>query len=186
MAEDNDATTRSTTRFTDSVSGDELIEGDRISKHLVARTPGQLGQPTKPAHPEGDSPPQTQLLAVTEIDRYDDTHSALLLDPETETWIRASRHNSSSAWSQKEEDWKVRELGTEINVTDATVEDWGESEPVESDRDWMGEWIDMVFGDIQAGHFDEYSDRRTLSGSTLHMHDEMGGHKGYATIKLDQ
>jgi len=174
-----------TNRFTDDVSGDELIEGDRISKSLVARVPGQLGEATQPHHPEGDEPPVTQLVAVTEIDRYDDVHSALLLDPETETFARASRHADSQAWNQKEADWTVREVGTEIDVTDATVDDWGDGDPADDDQAFVQEWVDIVFGDIRAGHLDEYDDRRSLSGTTLALHDEWSGRKATATISLE-
>jgi len=189
MAEDNHAMSgesRSTHRFTtEDVGGDVLNEGDRISKNLVARTPGQLGETIKPVHPEGNEPPKTQFVAVTEIDRYDDVHSAILLDPDAEMFVRASRHGNNQAMTQAEADWTVREIGSKITVKDADVDNWGESEPAENDIDWMQEWIDVVFGDIRAGYLQEYADRRSLNGTTLTMNDELAGHKGTAKIKLE-
>jgi len=185
MARNTATDERSTERFTDDVRGDELIEGDRISTDLVARVPGQYGETIRPHHPEGDEPPVTQLVAITEIDRYDDVHSAILLDPETEMFIRASRHDRNQAMTQTEADWSVREVGTDITVTDATVENWGDVEPMDDDIEFVQEWVDVVFGDIQSGHLDEYDDRRSLSGSLLALHDERGGHKATATVELN-
>lgn len=168
-------------RFTDDVSGDNLIEGDRIAKELVARTPGQLGQSIYAAQ----DAPETQLVAVTEINTMDDVHSAILVDTETETFIRASCHNSQQAWSQAEADWTVRDVGKIIQVSDAEVEqmpDNGFTE--EDDEEHMQTWVEVLFYDLVNGHFD-YHDERKLEGSTLRLYDPHGPRKGYATVELE-
>ncbi len=41
-----------TKRFTNTVTGNNLIVGDQIDKRLVARTFGQLGEQKQPTYPE--------------------------------------------------------------------------------------------------------------------------------------
>ena len=185
MAQNTAAEGRTDTkRFDEDVSGDELIEGDRIDKRLVARTMGQLGQQIKPSHPEGEPEPKTQLVAITEINRMDDVHSALLADTETGTIIRASRHDSSSAWSQKEADWKVHDIGTEAVVEEVHELQLGDSdEPVDDEKKYVSGWIDIVIGDAAVG-YDDYEDERKLDGRTLIISD-FDGRKAIATISLD-
>lgn len=180
---ENDRT--ETKRFTNSVSGDDLIEGDRISKDLVARVPGQLGERVRPAAPEADEkPPQTQLVAVTQIDRYDDVHQAILVDTDTETFIRASRHGSNQAWTQKEADWTVHAVGADITVTDAEIDELGSADEPEDVTEYVQGWIDVLFSDMAAGHFD-YNEERSLSGSTLELYEPYDSLRVYATVTLE-
>lgn len=176
-----------TKRFDDAFSSEELIEGDRIAPEPVARTIGQYGKRIKPFPPkanEADKPAKTQLVAATSINRMDDTHSALLVDPETGVIVRAGCHNSNSAWSQKKRDCIVYEVGTTVVVNDVKkLEVADNDEPVEDEHKWVQGWADILFGDLRHGHFD-YDDERSLGGSTLTLED-FEGREAVATISLD-
>jgi|APHM01.1.fsa_nt_gi hypothetical protein len=174
-----------TNRFVDDVSGEDLIVGDQIDNRLVARTFGQLGTRVKANNPvSNNTEPKTQLVAITAVDRYDDVHRALLADTETGTIIRASRHSSQSAWSQKEADWTVREIGSTVAVD--TVHDLNltprDDEP-ESQMKYVQGWIDVVIGDLKNG-YDDYSDDVSLASSSLKLRD-VDGRKAYASISLE-
>lgn len=175
-----------TKRFDDDEQFDasSLIEGDRIDPSLVARTPEQLGETIKPAHPEGDQPPKTRLVTASILNGMDDTHSAILVDGDSGLMVRAHRHDSSQAWSQKEADWKVSDVGEKVVVDDVhelTVAD--NDTPVEDDAKYIQEWANVVLGDMASGYFD-YVDEVKMSGSTLTLSDH-DGRKGMATISLE-
>lgn len=172
-------------------SGDEqfdaadLIEGDRIDPMLVARTPGQLGDPIQPAQPEADEPnPTTKLVTATAINRMNDVHTAILVDGETGTMVRAGRHDSNSAWTQKEADWKVRDVGTKIVVEDVHELTLADSDdPVEDEAEYIEGWADIVLGDMAAGHFD-YADETSMNGRSLTLSD-FDGRKAVASVSLE-
>lgn len=171
------------TRYTEQLYPTELDEGDRIDPKLVARHPDQLGDPIRRAtDPHEEEYPPTVLVTVTEIYRYDDVHSAILVDPETGTMVRASRHDSQQAWTRKEADWTVREVGTDIRVVDADVRKRPDSEKDETEMEYMETWVDVLFNDPAAGYFD-YSDERKLEGRTVHLRG-FDGREGFATIEL--
>ena len=181
----DDPRSSSTERYTDSVDASNVIEGDRIAKRLVARHPGQLGDKR---NPYSDDDPDMQLLVVTELRDMDDSHTALLLDPETETWIRAGRLDRSQAWTQAEADWTVREVGSDITVTDADLEaTHGSGDAEEMDAvQYAQDWVDILFGDIAKGHYDDYDDRRRMvSSHTLRLQDEFSGALVWADIELE-
>lgn len=170
-----------TKRFSDDVDASELIEGDRIDKRLVARTMGQLGQPITSQR----DAPETQLVAITQLDRMNDVHSAILADPETGTILRAGRHDSNQAWSQKEADWKVREIGTGIAVEEVhELELTSNDDPTEDDAEYIEGWAEIVLGDAAKGH-DDYSDECELDGRTLRLRD-VDGRRALATISLNE
>jgi hypothetical protein len=174
-----------TKRFENTVVGDELIIGDQIDTRLVARTFGQLGTRIKPSHPNEEPEPKTQLVQITRTNDMDDVHRALLADTETGTIIRAGRHDSQSAWSQKEADWKVYEIGTSVTVdedVDLTVAE--QDDDPEDEQKYVQHWVDIVIEDTANG-YDDYSDERALvSGSTLKLRD-MDGREAYASISLE-
>lgn len=170
-----------TTRHADDVSGHDVIEGDRIDKQLVARTFGQLGERVRP----DDDAPETQLVSLTAINRMDDTHSALLADPETGVIIRAGRHDSQQAWSQAEADWTVYEVGTSVVIEEVhLLELTDRDDPVEEVdvESYVEGWAEVVIEDPANGH-DDYSDERELDGRTLSLRD-VDGRSALATISL--
>ena len=159
----------------------ELIEGDRIAPALVARVMDGLGRTRSP---RPDAPP-AQLAEATITDRMNDVHSAVLVDGETGVLVRASRHDSQSAWSQKEADWKVRELGTRVIVESAEVAEDGTDEWDEANAaDAAGAWANVVLQDRARGATD-YDDELTLEGrSSLTLREPYGPTKVYATVSL--
>lgn len=159
----------------------DLIEGDRIDPSLVANTMGGLGE-GRSADPDAGV---TQLAEATITNRMDDIHRAILVDGETGLLVRASRHDSQSAWSQKEADWKVREIGTRVSVTDAEVAQDGDDEWVDEDAAEAAEaWADVVLGDRAHGETG-YEDELTLEGSTsLTLYEPHAPTKVHATISL--
>jgi len=162
---------------------DDLIEGDRIDPSLVATVPEQLGQTIKPVHPEQDDMPVTQLVAVSATNQMDDVHSAILVDGETGAMVRASRHDSNNAMSQKEADWTVRNTGTKVvaeTIHELTLAD--SDDPVDDEAEYIEGWADIVLGDMAKGHFD-YGDDIKMGGSTLTLSD-FDGRKGMASITL--
>lgn len=162
----------------------ELTEGDRIAPKLVARAPGQLGNPIQPSQPGRDPEPTTKLVAATAINTMDDVHTAILVDGETGTMVRASRHDSNQAWSQKEADWKVRDVGTKAVVEDVHELTLADSDnPTDDDSAYIQEWANVVLGDMAAGYFD-YADDIKMNGRTLTLSD-FDGRKGVATISLE-
>lgn len=174
-----------TKRFSDGVNAEELIVGDRIDKRLVARTFGQLGNQLYPSHPNEEPEPETQLVTITAIDSFDDTHNALLAEPETGTIIWATRHSSQSAWSQREEDWKVCNVGTSVNVeTVHNLELAPGDDDVVDEMKYVREWVAVVIQDTANG-YDDYTDERSLTtGTKLKLRDE-DGREALATILLE-
>ena len=178
---DDDAQ-RGTTRFDEDVSGDELIEGDRIATGLVAHHVDQLGDSIG-YDPHGDLP-GAQLVRVTATRSLDDVHSAILLDPETETFIRASHHDSQQAWTQKEADWTVRGVGTTVAVDEVHDLKRPDSETDETEQQYVQTWAEILFDDVRyTGGDRDCKDEMELDGSTLKLRD-YDGRTAVATISL--
>jgi len=170
-----------TTRHADSVGGSELIEGDRINPKLVARHRAQLGSPIRRSRADEDGDPATQLLTITEIDTSDNVHRAILTDSGVNVWVVAVRHDSQSAWSQREADWTVKQAGDSVTVTDGEIDRLADDDdPVDDETEWMTAWMEVVLNEP------EVTDRRKLtSNDTLRLHDDYEGRRGYATISFD-
>lgn len=181
----DESTRTDTKRFADAVDTADLIEGDRIDKRLVARHPDQLGKPIRKTMPDEVDWPNTQLVVVTPIDRMDDVHSALLFDPETELFVRASRHGSNSAWTQAEADWTVRDVGQEIVVDEVHDLERPEDEQDQDADDYAQEWVEILFDDVRySGGDTDMHDERELDGSTLALED-YDGRKLLASISIE-
>jgi hypothetical protein len=178
----NDGAQREPTRFDEDVNGDEVIEGDRIDKQLVATAADQLGSAL---YPHGDCP-DAQLVKVTATRSLDDVHSAILLDPETETFVRASRHDSQQAWSQKEADWTVREVGTTVSVEEVHDLERPDDETDETEQQYVQTWVEILVDDARyhGGDRDTH-DEMELGGTTLKLRDH-DGRKALATISLER
>lgn len=181
---ESDARTE-TERFDEDVSAAGLIEGDRIDRNLVARHPDQVGSPIRRTTPDEDPFPDIQLVAVTATDRMHDVHHALLLDPETGTFIRASRTDRQQAMNQAEADWKVRDIGSKIVVEEVSDLERPENEQGQEAHDYVQEWIEIVFDEIRhTGGDPSIQDELELTGTTLKLAD-YDGRKAYATISLE-
>lgn len=158
----------------------DLIEGDRIDPSLVASTMDGLGVGS---HINPDAP-EAQLAEATATDHNEVVHSAILVDGETGVLVRASRHDSSAAWTQKEADWKVREIGTVVTVTETNVLQDGGEFSTDDPEQGAKLWANTVLGDVANGH-DGYSDELTLKGRTLTLADPYDGVRVEAEINLE-
>lgn len=162
-------------------SAADLVAGDRIDPSLVARTMDGLGATRSP---RPDAVP-TQLAEATITHTLDDVHRAILVDGESGVMVRASRHDSQSAWSQREADWKVRATGERVAVSSADVDQDGDDEWADTDAAAEAEvWANVVLQDRAHGATD-YADELTLtSGSTLVLRDPYGPTKVVASADL--
>lgn len=164
-----------------------VTEGDRIQKDRVARTLGSLRTRWQSAPPEVDDQPEvTQAVALTQTDRHDDVMQALLFVPGTGRWLRASRHTSNSAWSQREADWTVHEAGDTLVATGGDVE--SSPDDIEDEDKYVAGWLEIVAGDLShdadQGNTASISDEFELtSGNTIRLRDR-DGRKAFATFRL--
>jgi hypothetical protein len=174
-----------TKRFTDDVSAEDLIEGDRIKRALVAPTPDLLGDQWTATHAEDtNDAPTAQLAVVTTIKEMSDVHTAILVDTDAEMLIRASRTDRQQAMSQSEADWTVRAVGSEINVTDVDRLEVADNDTQPDDSvEYVQSWAEVLFHDMVAGHFDYSDERKMTSSTTLHLRD-IEGREALATIGL--
>jgi len=173
-------------RHSTEVTADALETGDRISTKLVAPDATLFGRPLQnpPEANDGDEP-DTQLVRVTQTDRMDDVHSAILLDPETQTFIRAGRHDSQSAWSQAEADWSVKEIGEDIIVEEVHELSRPDDEQDEGREEYVQTWANILFDEIRYFSGDQdLQDELETQGTTLTMSD-FDGRKAVASVTLE-
>lgn len=176
---------KETQRFTNDVRASDLIEGDRVSRDLVAKHPDQLGDPIRQQALYEDEPlPETQLVVATEIKRYHDVYSAILVDVEEGKFIRASRHDRQQAMTQAEADWGVREIGSKVVVDEVGELERPEGERDEREKEYVQTWVEILFDEFAAGHFDLH-DERYLIGTTLMLRD-FDGRKCSCDIHLEE
>ncbi len=167
---------------TEDVDATDLSEGDRLAPSLVARTLSGLGSTSSSRR----DAPATQFAEATETNKMDDVHTAILVDGETGVMVRASRHDRQSAWSQRESDWTVREVGTRVSVDDAEVARDPDDGWVDVDAAQEAEgWANLVLQDRAIGYAD-YNDRLTLErGDSLTLYSPHSGARVHATISLE-
>jgi len=179
--------TDDTTRHEDTLNY-PVTEGDRIAKSRVATTLGHLRDRRQPAPPEADDRPEpTQAVALTQTSRHDDVMRALLFVPGTGRWLRASRHTSNSAWSQKEADWTVHEAGDTLVATGGDVE--RSPDEVKTEDKYVAGWLEVVASDLshdaEQGNTARISDEFELtSGNTIRLRD-VDGREAFATFRLE-
>lgn len=167
-----------TQRFTTNFSLTAASEGDRIAPELIPSSPEmEVGDRVSrhTARPEDREQPDERTfsvrLVVSRSDSYDDVQTALVYDPEADLFARLGGHTSSGAWNQKERDWKVRDIGSDVEVVDA----WDISIPDLDDFDqapeeFVAEWMDMLFGNAAFG--DDISQQvESFDGNTLTLRD---------------
>ena len=159
----------------------DLVAGDRVDPSLVASTLDGLGA-TRSPRPDA---PATQLAEATITHGRDDVHRAILVDGESGVLVRASRHDSQAAWSQREADWKVRATGDRVDVESADVEQDGNDEWTDADAATEAEaWANVVLQDRARGATD-YADELTLtSGGALTLREPYGPTKVFANAEL--
>jgi hypothetical protein len=183
MSRTTDETTRHENRLNYPVT-----EGDRIAKDRVARTLGGLGTRRQSAPPEADDQPEvTQAAALTQTSRHDDVMRALLYVPGTGRWLRASRHTSNSAWSQREADWTVHEAGDTLVATGGDIEH--SPDEIEDEDRYAAGWLEIVAGDLshdaEHGNTASISDEFELTSRRAVRLRDVDGRKGFTTFRLE-
>lgn len=138
----NETAADSTQRFEDDLDLAAVNEGDRIDPALIPRSPKidvgenvaqHIPQPNPPEN-EDDRTFSVRLIAHGYRDQYQDVQSALVYDPEADLFARISGHTNSGAWNQKERDYKVLDVGRDVEIVDQwdvvvpDLEDFGETE----------------------------------------------------------
>jgi hypothetical protein len=115
----------------------------------------------------------------------DDTHRALLADTDTGTIIRAGRHSSQSAWSQKEADWTVYDIGTAITIDDVSELKVPPRDNEDIDEiKYVQDWVDVVIED-RANGYDDYNDVVSIPSSDNIKLRDIDGRKAYAAFSLE-
>ena len=168
------------TRFLEGIEGEKVSVGDRIHPQLVAGEVERLGEPLDPDR----GLPETEVILLTKLNKYDNVHSGLLLDPETKLMFRADRHSRKDALTHEEYDWKVREVGRAIEVLEAAVEYRPDEDADIEETEYMQEWIDSLVNMVMM--FDDYdvADNWYLDWNSMNLLDGESGRKGTATIRL--
>lgn len=155
----NESAADSTQRFEDNLDLGAVSEGDRIDPALIPRSPNidvgeNVAQHLARANgPENDDERTYSVrLIAGGSDRFDDVQSALVFDPEAGLFARLSGHTNSGAWNQKERDWKVRDVGHDVEIVDQWDVDIPDLEPFgETEEEFVAEWADILFGNIRHG-----------------------------------
>lgn len=177
----NESAADSTQRFEDNLSLSAVSKGDRIDPALIPRSPkidvGEMVARHIPKHnpPENeDERTYSVRLIAHGSDSYDDVQTALVYDPEADLFARLSGHTNSGAWNQKERDYKVRDVGQDVEIADQwdvevpDLEEFGETE-----EEFVTEWADILFGNIR--HGDEPGDElQEFDGKKFRLRDYDG------------
>jgi len=164
-----------TERFTDGVSADELIEGDRIAPALIPHSPTiDVGEPVADhmaARPDGDDDRTFEVRTIISRERrpWGDVQNGLVYDPDADLLIRLSGHTSSGAMTQKERDWKVRGVGDTMVVDDM----WDVELPDVADEDsYVRQWVEVLSQDLAHGHARD--DIQSFGGDKMTLCDHQG------------
>jgi len=174
-----------TERYTDDVTATELHEGDQISHKLVAPNAKMLGDPIRSLPESEEDIPDTRLVKVTQTNRMDNTHTAILYDPDAELFVRAGHIDKSEAWTQAEADWTVKEVGKDVTVEEVDELERPEDEQDTSDMKYAQTWVEILFDEIRyEGGDRELHDELALSGTSLSMQD-YDGRKAVAEINVE-
>ncbi|QCC57260.1 hypothetical protein [Natrinema thermotolerans] len=174
LAERND-----TKRFDGEFGLDEVIEGDRIDPAMIPRSPNieigetvarHLPNPTRPEDGETDDREFTVRIIARGSDRYNDVQTALVYDPEADLFARLGGHTSSGAMNQAERDWKVRDVGSEVAVTDTWDVEIPDLEGFnQTEREFIDEWVELAFDNARYG--DDIAELVNFDGKTFRFRD---------------
>lgn len=170
------------TRETQSLDLESVMVGDRIDPLIVPKVQDiEVGE-TIPYDcsrldgvDDGDELSYgVRLVAHGYRDQYQDVQSALVYDPEADLFARISGHTNSGAWNQKERDYKVRDVGRDVEIVDQwdveipDLDEFGETE-----EEFVAEWADILFDNIRYG--DEPGDEiQEFDGKKFRLRDYDG------------
>ncbi|WP_152420130.1 hypothetical protein [Halorubrum distributum] len=112
----------------------DVSPGDEIDRDLVSRG----------AFPSGDC----QLHAISDRDPLDDTHTQILYDLSTKTYIYANCGDRQSAWSQSEANWTVRDVGSQFELADVDIEEYRDYDLIDDDQEFAADVLQRAVDDI--------------------------------------
>jgi hypothetical protein len=157
---------------TDVVEVEELSIRDRIARPLVPPTYAiPAGDPRSKHYQVDTDEPFIGRVVARNTSQHDIRH-CLIVDDENGRFARLSAHSKSQAWSKKEEDWKVRDLGFEPKLVDAwdvEIDDLRGETPEE----FVGEWLEILFDNARHGE-DVGHEIRNFEGDTFTLADYDG------------
>jgi len=165
-----------------------VMDGDRIQKDRVARALGELGTRRQTVRGGADRQPEpTQAVALTQTSGHGDIMHALVYVPGSGRWLRASRHTTNSAWSQREADWTVHEAGDTLVATGGEVV--RTPDVMGDETEYAAEWLEIVAAELayDAEHNNRASvdDVFDLTGSDTAKLRGMDGRKAFASFRIE-
>ena len=156
----------------DEVALDDVAIGDRLARPLVPPAHGIPADDQRSKHYQVDTDEPFVGRVVARNSSQHDIRHCLIVDDETGRFARLSAHSKSQAWSQKEEDWKVRDLGSEPQLVD-TWEVEIDDLRGETPEDFVGAWLEILFDN--ARHGEGVGDEiRNFEGDTFTLADYDG------------
>jgi len=115
----------------------DVSPGDEINPDLVSRG----------AFPLRDC----QLHAVSDRNRLDDTHTQILCDLSTETYIYANCVDRQSAWSRSEANWTVRDVGSQFELSDVDIEEHRDYDLIDDDQEFAVDVLQRAIDESLCG-----------------------------------
>ena len=163
---------QSPTRYdpTASVSLPELVVGDRIARAVVPPAHGVDADEPRSKHYHTDSDEPFIGRIVARNTRHNDIRHCLVVDEDAGMFARLSAHAKSQAWTQTEEDWKVRDLGSVVEVVDV----W-DTEIADADEpdEFVADWGEILFSNVRHGE-DPGDEIDHFEGDTFRLRDHDG------------
>lgn len=154
-----ESTTGSTKRYENNLDLSTASEGDRIDPVLIPNSPEtdvgeRVAYHTPNPNPQNkdDRTYSVRLIAHGHRDQYRDIQSALIYDSDADLFARISGHTHSGAWTQQERDYKVREVGRDVQIVDQwDVEIPDLDEFGETAEEFIATWAAMLFDKVRHG-----------------------------------
>jgi hypothetical protein len=175
MAANNDVTKQ--TRHETTIDLSSVREGERIASDLVQRDPSiKAGQPLdefadyRPGDERDGRTYDCNLIAWSQHGTYNDFETAIVFDPDAELFARLTRHSNDAAMTLAESDWKVRSLGSDVEMTDLLDADIPDLEEFDqTEEEFVQEWLEITFGDARFG--DDINEIEDLEADVLTFRD---------------
>lgn len=125
------------TVWNSDITMSDVSPGDEINPELVSRG----------AFPLRDCP----LHAVSYRNHLDDTHTQILYDLSTETYIYANCVDRQSAWSRSEANWTVRDLGSQFELSDVDIEEHRDYDLIDDDQEFAVDVLQRAIDESVGG-----------------------------------
>lgn len=162
-----------TTRHETTLDLATASEGDRIDPALIpSETEVEPGEPLD-RHRARDGDDRTysvQLVAHGYTDAYENVQVALVYDPDADLFARLGGHTKSGAMNQVERDYKIYDIGRELEIVDQWDVDIPDlAEFNQTEQEFVAEWTDIVFENARNG--DDTPELVSFDGKTFILRD---------------